>query len=63
MGIMVKKSTFNMTCIGDIVTKIVVLPNAGKEPNMITPPPDENVDLETVGNFLMRNSQNGPDQI
>ena len=52
-----------MTCIGDIVTKIVVLPNVGKEPNMITLPPDENVDLETVGNFLMRNSQNGPDQI
>lgn len=45
---MFQKSTFNMTYIGEIFTKILVLPYAGKELNMIIMLPDENVDLETV---------------
>lgn len=45
---MFKKSTFNMTYIGEISTKILVLPYVGKELNMIIMLPDENVDLETV---------------
>lgn len=45
---MFKKSTFNMTYIGEIFTKILVLPYVGKELNMIIMLPDENVDLETV---------------
>lgn len=45
---MFKKSTFNMTYIGEIFTKILVLPYVGRELNMIILLPDENVDLETV---------------
>lgn len=45
---MFKKSTFNMTYIGEIFTKILVLPYIGKELNMIIMLPDENVDLEMV---------------
>lgn len=45
---MFKKSTFNMTYIGEIFTKILVLPYVGKELNMIIMLPDENVDLEKV---------------
>ncbi|XP_011385648.1 serpin B6 [Pteropus vampyrus] len=45
---MFKKSTFNMTYIGEIFTKILVLPYVGKELNMIIMLPDDNVDLETV---------------
>lgn len=47
---MFKKSTFNMTYIGEIFTKILVLPYVGKELNMIIMLPDENVNLETVMN-------------
>ncbi|XP_059544425.1 serpin B6-like [Myotis daubentonii] len=45
---MFKKSTFNMTYVGEIFTKILVLPYVGKELNMIIMLPDEHVDLETV---------------
>lgn len=45
---MFKKSTFNMTYIGEIFTKILVLPYVGKELNMIIMLPDENVDLQMV---------------
>ncbi|XP_036921921.1 serpin B6-like isoform X1 [Sturnira hondurensis] len=45
---MFKSSTFKMTYIGEIFTKILVLPYVGKELNMIIMLPDENVDLETV---------------
>ncbi|XP_053526541.1 serpin B6-like [Artibeus jamaicensis] len=45
---MFKTSTFNMTYIGEISTKILVLPYVGKELNMIILLPDENVNLETV---------------
>lgn len=59
---MVKKSTFNMTCIGDIVAKIVLLPNVSKKLN-INLTSNESVNLEVVDNLLLRNSQNGPDHI
>ncbi|KAM8791991.1 serpin B6-like isoform 2-T3 [Rhynchonycteris naso] len=49
---MFKKSTFNMTYIGEIFTRILVLPYVGKELNMIIMLPDENVDLETVEKAL-----------
>lgn len=49
---MFKKSTFNMTYIGEIFTKILVLPYVSKELNMIIMLPDENVDLETVEKAL-----------
>lgn len=45
---MFKKSTFNMTYIAEIFTKILVLPYVGEELNMIIMLPDENVDLEMV---------------
>lgn len=45
---MFKKSTFHMTYIGDIFTKILVLPYVGKELNMIIMLPDENFGLEMV---------------
>lgn len=45
---MFKKSTFQMTYIGEIFTKILVLPYVGKELNMIIMLPDENTDLRTV---------------
>uniref|UniRef100_A0A8C7B9R9 Serpin B6 n=3 Tax=Neovison vison TaxID=452646 RepID=A0A8C7B9R9_NEOVI len=45
---MFKKSTFQMTYIGEIFTKILVLPYVGKELNMIIMLPDENMDLRTV---------------
>ncbi|XP_036914083.1 serpin B6-like [Sturnira hondurensis] len=45
---MFKSSTFKMTYIGEIFTKILVLPYVGKELNMIIMLPDENVDLEMV---------------
>ena len=45
---MFKKSTFQMTYIGEIFTKILVLPYVGRELNMIIMLPDENVSLETV---------------
>ncbi|XP_066233153.1 serpin B6-like isoform X2 [Saccopteryx leptura] len=49
---MFKKSIFNMTYIGEIFTKILVLPYVGKELNMIIMLPDENIDLETVEKAL-----------
>ncbi|XP_049998174.1 serpin B6 isoform X3 [Alexandromys fortis] len=45
---MYKKSTFKMTYIGEIFTKILLLPYAGNELNMIIMLPDEHVDLKTV---------------
>nr|KAF6379059.1 hypothetical protein mMyoMyo1_009917 [Myotis myotis] len=48
LQMMFKKSTFNMTYVGEIFTKILVLPYVGKELNMIIMLPDEYVDLETV---------------
>lgn len=45
---MFKKSTFKMTCIGEIFTKILVLPYAGGELSMIIMLPDEHIDLKTV---------------
>ncbi|XP_012623894.2 serpin B6 isoform X2 [Microcebus murinus] len=45
---MFKKSTFNITYIGEIFTQILVLPYVGKELNMIIMLPDENSDLMTV---------------
>ncbi|CAK7318469.1 Serpin B6 [Vulpes lagopus] len=45
---MFKKSTFQMTYIGEIFTKILVLPYVGRELNMIIMLPDENISLKTV---------------
>ncbi|XP_032505699.1 serpin B6-like isoform X2 [Phocoena sinus] len=45
---MFKKSTFKMTYIAEISTKILVLPYIGSELNMIIVLPDENTDLKTV---------------
>ncbi|EFB17963.1 hypothetical protein PANDA_020462, partial [Ailuropoda melanoleuca] len=45
---MFKKSTFQMTYIGEIFTKILVLPYMGRELNMVIMLPDENMDLRTV---------------
>ncbi|XP_023977889.1 serpin B6 isoform X2 [Physeter macrocephalus] len=45
---MFKKSTFKMTYIGEIFTKILVLPYVGRELDMIIMLPDENTDLKTV---------------
>ncbi|KFO33739.1 serpin B6 [Fukomys damarensis] len=45
---MYKKSTFKMTYIGEIFTKILVLPYVNKELNMIIMLPDEHIDLKTV---------------
>lgn len=45
---MFKKSTFQMTYIGEIFTKILVLPYVGRELNMVIMLPDENTDLRTV---------------
>ncbi|KAL1785010.1 serpin B6 isoform X1 [Sigmodon hispidus] len=45
---MFKKSTFKMTYIGEIFTKILLLPYVGLELNMIIMLPDENVDLNMV---------------
>ncbi|XP_036044465.1 serpin B6-like [Onychomys torridus] len=45
---MFKKSTVNMTYIGEISTKILLLPYVGNELNMIIMLPDEHVELRTV---------------
>ncbi|XP_058438339.1 serpin B6 [Marmota monax] len=45
---MFKKSTFKMTYIGEIFTKILVLPYVSEELNMIIMLPDEHIDLKTV---------------
>ncbi|XP_059966015.1 serpin B6 isoform X2 [Mesoplodon densirostris] len=45
---MFMKSTFKMTYIPEIFTKILVLPYVGSELNMIIMLPDENTDLKTV---------------
>ena len=45
---MFKKSTFQTTYIGEIFTKILLLPYAGNELNMIIMLPDEHVELKTV---------------
>ncbi|XP_075387699.1 serpin B6-like isoform X3 [Tenrec ecaudatus] len=44
---MFKKSTFKMTYIGEIFTKILVLPYVKKELNMILMLPDEDTELST----------------
>ena len=49
---MFKKSTFKTTYIGEIFTKILLLPYAGNELNMIIMLPDEHVELSTV--MIMR---------
>uniref|UniRef100_A0A8C5YNQ9 Serpin B6 n=1 Tax=Marmota marmota marmota TaxID=9994 RepID=A0A8C5YNQ9_MARMA len=45
---MFKESTFKMTYIREICTKILVLPYVSKELNMIIMLPDEHIDLKTV---------------
>uniref|UniRef100_F7EUC3 Serpin B6 n=1 Tax=Rattus norvegicus TaxID=10116 RepID=F7EUC3_RAT len=45
---MFMKSTFKMTYIGEIFTKILLLPYAGNELNMIIMLPDEHIELKTV---------------
>lgn len=45
---MFRKSTFKMTYIGEIFTKILLLPYVGNELNMIIMLPDEHIDLQTV---------------
>ncbi|XP_006870640.1 PREDICTED: serpin B6-like [Chrysochloris asiatica] len=45
---MFKKSTFQMTYIGEIFTNILVLPYVNKELNMIIMLPNENTALSTV---------------
>ncbi|MBV94588.1 Serpin B6, partial [Eschrichtius robustus] len=45
---MIKKSTFKMTYIGEIFTKILVLPYVGRELNTIIMLPHGNTDLKTV---------------
>ncbi|XP_071469730.1 serpin B6-like isoform X1 [Marmota flaviventris] len=45
---MFKKSTFKMTYIREICTKILVLPYVSEELNMIIMLPDEHIDLKTV---------------
>ncbi|XP_036729692.1 serpin B6-like [Balaenoptera musculus] len=45
---MIKKSAFKMTYIGEIFTKILVLPYVGRELNMIIMLPHGNTDLKTV---------------
>ncbi|XP_042536251.1 serpin B6 isoform X2 [Dipodomys spectabilis] len=42
------KSTFKQTYIGEIFTRILVLPYVGEELNMIIMLPDEHIDLNTV---------------
>ncbi|XP_057554278.1 serpin B6 isoform X2 [Hippopotamus amphibius kiboko] len=49
---MFKKSTFKMTYIGEIFTRILVLPYVGGELNMIVLLPDETTDLRTVEKAL-----------
>ncbi|XP_007467403.1 PREDICTED: serpin B6-like [Lipotes vexillifer] len=48
-----KKSTFKMTYIGEIFTKILVRPYVGRELNMIIMLPDENTNLKTVEKDLV----------
>ncbi|XP_029324508.1 serpin B6 isoform X3 [Mus caroli] len=45
---MFKKSTFKMTYIGEIFTKILLLPYVSNELNMVIMLPDEHVELNTV---------------
>ncbi|XP_059798621.1 serpin B6-like [Balaenoptera ricei] len=45
---MIKKSTFKITYIGEIFTKILVLPYVGRELNMSITLPHGNTDLKTV---------------
>ncbi|XP_078009464.1 serpin B6-like isoform X2 [Phascolarctos cinereus] len=45
---MFQKSTFSMTYIGEVFTKILVLPYVGGQMDMIILLPDENMDLKTV---------------
>lgn len=45
---MFRKSTFLTTYIGEMFTKVLVLPYVGKELNMIVILPDEDVGLEKV---------------
>ncbi|KAM5298737.1 serpin B6-like [Ctenodactylus gundi] len=45
---MFKKSTFKTTYIGEIFTKILMLPYVGKELNMIIMLPEEHIELKTV---------------
>ncbi|XP_012411818.1 serpin B6-like [Trichechus manatus latirostris] len=49
---MFKESTFKLTYMKEICTQILVLPNVGKELNMIIMLPDENTDLKMVENKL-----------
>ncbi|XP_043835818.1 serpin B6-like [Dromiciops gliroides] len=49
---MYQKSKFSMTYIGEIFTKILVLPYVGGQMDMIILLPDENTNLKTVENGL-----------
>ena len=51
MQMMFKKSTFKMTYVEEITTKILLLPYAGNELNMIIMLPDEHIDLRMVRSF------------
>ncbi|XP_068956320.1 serpin B6-like isoform X2 [Petaurus breviceps papuanus] len=45
---MFQKSTFSMTYIGEVFTKILVLPYVGGQMDMVILLPDENTDLKTL---------------
>ncbi|XP_020851474.1 serpin B6-like [Phascolarctos cinereus] len=49
---MFQKSTFSMTYIGEVFTKILVLPYVGGQMDMVILLPDENMDLKTLGKRL-----------
>lgn len=48
---MFQKSTFKMTYVEEISTKILLLPYVGNELNMIIMLPDEHVELRMVRNM------------
>ncbi|XP_072461124.1 serpin B6-like isoform X2 [Notamacropus eugenii] len=49
---MFQKSTFHMTYIGEVFTKILVLPYVGGQMDMVILLPDEHTDLKTLGKEL-----------
>ncbi|XP_036612020.1 serpin B6-like [Trichosurus vulpecula] len=49
---MFQKSTFSMTYIGEVFTKILVLPYVGGQMDMVILLPDERTDLKTLGKGL-----------
>ncbi|XP_043854026.1 serpin B6-like [Dromiciops gliroides] len=49
---MFQRSRFSMTYIGEVFTKILVLPYVGRQMDMVILLPDENMDLKTLENGL-----------